>query len=268
MAINIDGLTAAGALDPNDIFEVQQAGVNKKLELGELWVIAKGINTLELYKSATATTIIRPGIIHINDGTDDYVRESITFATVTISGATGWSFITCTEALAFTQRADSGGAALTARPSATCYSYVAGADTGYSHTKSGYYYDADERIIGAVYWNGSAILYTINNLSNTYEVGENSLGKWSRSGKEQIIKSPTVSRSSADVVTFPVPFLAGTLPVIHHEFNTTDSLNAAYVIGSVSMSNTAYALRMYESTTAAAQSNKSVGYTAYGDWRL
>jgi len=231
MAINIDGLTAAGALDPNDLFEVQQAGVNKKLELGELWVIAKGINTLQLYKSATATTttIIRPGVIHINDGTDDYLRENTSFSEVTITGATGWSFITCTQALVFTQRADSGGAAISARPSATCYSYVDGADTGYNHTKGGYYYDDDERIIGAVWWTGAEISHIIQNLNGTDEIGENSRGNWERFGRKQNCFGTTTCDHNISIsnaygatagemfrgnvtITFPVPFIVAPTP--------------------------------------------------------
>ena len=223
MAINIDGLTAAGALDPNDLMELQQAGVNKKLELGDLWVIAKGLNTLSIYKSATATTTIRPGNIHINDGTDDYIRESTSFSTVNISGATGWSFITCTQALAFTQRSATG--AVTSRPTATCYTYVDGADTGYNHTKAGYYYSADERIIGAIYWDGSAIQYVINNLSGSDEIGQNSYGTWERVGKKQSCSysftttpstnSPNTFGSTSgnvyydsDTWVYPVPYIA------------------------------------------------------------
>ena len=263
MAINIDGLTTAGALDPNDLFELQQAGVNKKLELGELWVIAKGINTIELYKSATATTTMRPGVIHINDGTDDYLRESTGFTNLTITGATGWSFITCTQALTFTQRAATGTVAQ--RPTSTCYTYIDGADTGYNHTKNGFYYSADEKIIGAVYWDGSAIQYTTNNLSNTYEIGTASTGGWTRVGKKQFITAIAYSASSA-TATYTYPASYTVIDGTTGSQNNGASSDLVVAIGSVTTSLFTYAL-IKTTTGAYYTASWPIYFQIGGNWR-
>jgi hypothetical protein len=270
MAINIDGLTAAGALDPNDLMELQQSGVNKKLELSALWGLCKGFNTLSIYKSATTTTTIKPGNIHINDGTDNYMLESTTFSNITISGATGWSFITATPALLFTQRAAAG--AVTDRPTSTCYSYVDGANTGFNHLKAGYYYSEDERIIGAVYWSGSAILYVINNGSGSDEIGENSRGGWKRENKNQkCYYRLQANGASAITWTYPVAFVGGpnsdNIPILTHGIVRGAS---GVIVGFTSVAGATYltSAEIDQFSDAGARIGYHENITAEGYWHL
>jgi hypothetical protein len=145
---------------------------------------------LTLYYNASEDVRLRPGLIHISDGTrhhvitvsDEITLSSHTFGsgsdTYPTSGTNNSTWVYVTVDINGTLRlhisTGTDATTNTARPDDSYYAWA-----GYKHLKAGYYYNSTERIIGVIYRNNSATdWFAINQGSEADEEGENANGYW------------------------------------------------------------------------------------------
>ena len=133
---------------------------------------------MEIYLAGSDDLRITAGFLHVNNGRDHYLQTDTETSLTGESALAGWKYITINNAGAVNIRNATGNA--NERPTDSYFQW-----SGYIHDKGGYYYNASERIIGAVYRVSATSWYIINCGENGNETGENSNGSWKRTGGNQ-----------------------------------------------------------------------------------
>ena len=136
---------------------------------------------MEIYLAGSDDLRITAGFLHVNNGRDHYLQTDTETSLTGESALAGWKYITINNAGAANIRNATGNA--NERPTDSYFQWA-----GYIHDKAGYYYNASERIIGAVYRVNSTSWRIINCGENGNEAGENANGTWERSGESQTCK--------------------------------------------------------------------------------
>lgn len=167
---------------------------------------------MEIYHAGPNDLRITPGFLHVNNGRDHYLQTDTETLLTGEAGWWGWKYVTINHAGAVNVRNATGEGY--ERPTDSFFQW-----SGYIHDKGGYYYNANERIIGAVYRVSAGEWYIINCGEGGEESGENSLGYWHRTkdGKQECWGRRTESlsattsygtlyRSASVLVTWPVAF--------------------------------------------------------------
>jgi hypothetical protein len=142
------------------------------------------------------------GACEVNDGTDSWWVEktsatAINSGTTNFPGAGAWAFVAIKADGTIALYAATGTAAQ--RPTNNLFQ-LTGGSIGYDDIgKHGYYYDADERVIGAIHKVSATSWYIINCQNEMDEIGINSAGKWSRiNNKIKIIIGITTPTANAN----------------------------------------------------------------------
>jgi hypothetical protein len=161
---------------------------------------------LEIYYAGSDDIRIRKGIICVNDGTSHLIEFTSETSLTGESGfAAEWKFITIDDIGAIQLRSATG--ANTGRPTNSYYQL-----SGYDYDKKGYYYDADERIIGALWRVNATTYYIINNFEGIMESGVNVEGYWSIGINGELscwgndTSSITNNSNGSVSISFPVSF--------------------------------------------------------------
>jgi hypothetical protein len=164
---------------------------------------------LEIYYNGSDDIRIRKGIIHVNDGTDHLITKTTETELTGESSLTGWNFVTINNEGIIQLQAATGTDAQ--RPTNTFYQFG-----NYNQDKHGYYYNENERIIGAIFRIDATNWYIINNFEGQNEEGQNEYGFWEINGGRlrqhgTHTFTTTIAKSSGSLyyggpttITFPV----------------------------------------------------------------
>ncbi|MBW2084430.1 MAG: hypothetical protein JRI54_00140 [Deltaproteobacteria bacterium] len=188
----------------NDYINVSAQHIRENFNTS-IWGAKRG---LEIYYYGSDDIRITPGFIHVNDGSNDYgvVKTSETELTGESGLGAQWYYVTIDTSGTVTLRSATGAA--TERPTDAYFQW-----SGYNHAKQGYYYDTDERIIGAVYRVNATTWYIINCGEGGAESGKNEYGEWKRTadGEQWCYRILTCDYVSSFTIRgtwlFPVSFM-------------------------------------------------------------
>lgn len=170
---------------------------------------------MEIYLAGSDDLRITPGFLHVNNGRDHYLQTDTETLLTGESGWAGWKYVTINHAGVNVRNA-TGDA--NERPTDSFFQW-----SGYIHDKAGYYYNANERIIGAAYRVSATEWYIINCGEGGDETGENSLGRWERNGDMQTVsgsKSAVCAIDTAAGAVYISPSQSGAWPT-DFKINTT-----------------------------------------------
>jgi hypothetical protein len=151
------------------------------------------------------------GACEVNDGTDSWWVEkasatAINSGTTNFPSAGAWAFVAIKADGTIALYAATGTAEQ--RPTNNLFQFTGGS-VGYDDIgKHGYYYDADERVIGAIHKVSATSWYIINMGDGCSETGQNSRGYWDfDSFRNAICKSLETSTAGYKKTwTYPVAF--------------------------------------------------------------
>lgn len=133
---------------------------------------------LSIYYAGSDDIRVRQGFTHVDDGRQNWIQKAAESVLSGESTMVGWKYITINNAGTIQVRTATGTNAQ--RPTDAYFQW-----TGYDHIKQGYYYAANERIIGAIYRVSATEWYIINCGEGGDEIGENANGSWERRGNRQ-----------------------------------------------------------------------------------
>jgi hypothetical protein len=222
---------------------------------------------LEIYYYGSDDIRIKPGVVDV-DG--NYIKKTSESELSGESSLTGWNFITVDTSGNISVRSATGTSSQ--RPTDSCYQFA-----NYDHDKQGYYYDSDERIIGAIYRVSGTTWYVVNNEERADEQGQNLRGNWDICGDSlrqyglqtfdtAISTSTGVFYVSGELaIIYPIPFLD--VPAMAAMGNTLNS-DWSFLI---SMGNTAGTattgyVYLYRGSADSTVRTRRVYYQAVGHW--
>jgi len=176
---------------------------------------------MEIYLAGSDDLRITPGFLHVNNGRDHYLQTDTETLLAGESALAGWKYVTVNNTGAVNIRNATGNA--NERPTDSYFQW-----SGYIHDKGGYYYNASERIIGAIYRVSSSSWYIINCGEDGEETGEDSLGAWERVGNVQTARGRYSVTCAIDQATGSIYISPVISPVWPAAFRTGESPQANY----------------------------------------
>ena len=227
---------------------------------------------MEIYLAGSDDLRITAGFLHVNNGRDHYLQTDTETLLTGESALAGWKYVTVNNTGAVNIRNATGNA--DQRPTDSYFQW-----SGYIHDKGGYYYNASERIIGAIYRVSSSSWYIINCGEDGQETGENLIGSWERAGKIQMVHgrlnfSCAISTAVGSMFTsptkaaavWPVEFLPGVTPQVSYAATSTgfDCLISSVETPTATGHNGVYLMRPVTDPTSRA---RYVDFIAIGKWR-
>jgi hypothetical protein len=176
---------------------------------------------MEIYLAGSDDLRITAGFLHVNNGRDHYLQTDTETLLTGESALAGWKYITINNSGAVNIRNATGNA--NERPTDSYFQW-----SGYIHDKAGYYYNASERIIGAVYRVNSTSWRIINCGEGGSETGENSIGAWERVGNVQTARGRLNVTCAIDQATGSIYISPVINPVWPAAFRTGESPQTSY----------------------------------------
>ena len=227
---------------------------------------------LSIYYAGSDDIRVRQGFTHVDDGRQNWIQKAAESVLSGESTMVGWKYITINNAGTIQVRTATGTNAQ--RPTDAYFQW-----TGYDHIKQGYYYAANERIIGAVYRVSSSSWYIINCGENGAETGEDSIGSWERVGNVQTVRGFVTAETScaqAEGSFYVTPILMssfwpaklrdGEIPQVSYTATSSGYLHMVYSSGIPS--NTGHSdFRLMRGTADSTVRTRRVDFIAVGKWR-
>ena len=227
---------------------------------------------MEIYYAGSDDLRITAGFLHVNNGRDHYLQTDTETLLTGESVLAGWKYVTINNSGAVNIRNATGNA--NERPTDSYFQWA-----GYVHDKGGYYYNASERIIGAVYRVSATVWYIINCGEDGAETGENLIGSWERVGNVQTVRGFVTAETTCAQAegsffvtpilissVWPTSFKTGEIPQVNYTVTTAGYLHMVYSSGIPHAAGHSD-FRLMRATADSTIRIRRVDFIAIGKWR-